>query len=263
MTDSEQQILAKLSNMEEALKLLLVNDVLQDAESLTNQVMQSDTVENQQNLRKIIDLQQEVSADEKKILDLQKQIKTLKSRIDTLQQLTESKDRTIQAKEERITNLQANIEEIHHAHAMKLQRVWKRFLDGNVYHIVPEIAQDGCLRCINDSSANGAGSHVSYFDSELRNRFRIRFTSDVQFQIVETKSGKLLSISKESEVILWESCNEKCQFWSLEDAWNGTFRLISADDGNCMTVGNDQKIYLLPQNGEPSQKFRFLLCQRQ
>ncbi len=90
MTEAEQLILEKLSTMEEAIKLLLVNDVLKDAEKLAGQDLKHPVQQNSTS----------------KTEEMQKKVKTLNARIKTLQELSESKDRTIKAKEERIQLLQ-------------------------------------------------------------------------------------------------------------------------------------------------------------
>ncbi len=91
-------ILNKLNTMEEAMKMLLISDVLKDAENLT--ARPSDFSKQQEEYeQKITELQAECEK-------LQTQLETQKSRIKTLQELSDSKDKTIQSKEEQIQVLQ-------------------------------------------------------------------------------------------------------------------------------------------------------------
>ena len=123
MTDSEriQILLEKAGNIEEALKMILVNDVLTDAESLMqeNSVPMSEVSALQKEYQdEIANLQKALKEKEKKLKTLQSQLETQKktsethkARIQTLQQSIESKERTLKTKEERIQSLQRSVEE--------------------------------------------------------------------------------------------------------------------------------------------------------
>ena len=110
MTDSERKILAKLDTLEEAMKMLLVNDILKDAENLTGQNQVSVRWHELQS--KIDELQKLLKTKEDEISKLQSQIEAQKSRIKTLQELSDSKDRTIQTKEERIQIFQKTVQDL-------------------------------------------------------------------------------------------------------------------------------------------------------
>ena len=107
MTDSERKILAKLDTLEEAMKMLLVNDILKDAENLTGQNQVS--VRQHELQSKIDELQKRLKEKETEISKLLSQLETQKGRIKTLQDMSGSKDRTIQTKEERIQILQQSV----------------------------------------------------------------------------------------------------------------------------------------------------------
>ena len=107
MTETEKLILNKLNTMEEALKMLLVNDVLKDAENLTGQNQVS--VRQHELQSKIDELQKRLKEKETEISKLLSQLETQKGRIKTLQDMSGSKDRTIQTKEERIQILQQSV----------------------------------------------------------------------------------------------------------------------------------------------------------
>ena len=102
MTDSDkiQLILEKASIMEEAMKLLLVNDVLIDAESLTEQDKKDELQQ------KIDELQKMMEEKDSEINRLQFQLETHKAKMKDLQQL---KDEVIQAKIQEIKILKYSV----------------------------------------------------------------------------------------------------------------------------------------------------------
>ena len=85
MTDSEkiQILLDRMAIVEEAMKMLLVNDVLKDANSFSTE-------------SELSKMQKEY---QQKIEELQKTLETQKNKIQTLQELADSRKRTIQTKD--------------------------------------------------------------------------------------------------------------------------------------------------------------------
>ena len=108
MTESEREILNKLGTLEETMKMLLVNDVLKDAENLMGQ---GKSPAPQGESQKIEELCKLIEEKDNKIADLKYQIESHKSRIKTLQLLSDKKDKTIQAKDERIQILQKTVQD--------------------------------------------------------------------------------------------------------------------------------------------------------
>ncbi len=107
INDKMNLMFDKLSVLEESMKIILVNDVLKDAERITDsETRQSRKDEELQDQVDILKMQLENSADT--ITRLQQQNEQYRRRIQTLQELVDSKDRTIQAKEKRIELLQGS-----------------------------------------------------------------------------------------------------------------------------------------------------------
>ena len=95
MTDSEkiQILLDRMAIVEEAMKMLLVNDVLKDANSFSTE-------------SELSKMQKEY---QQKIEELQKTLETQKNKIQTLQELADSRKRTIQTKDICIETLQQSV----------------------------------------------------------------------------------------------------------------------------------------------------------
>ena len=85
LQEQNKMILNKLSILEEAMKMLLVNDVLKDAENLMEQ---GKSPAPQGESKKIDELCELLEEKESKINDLKNQIETQKRRIKTLQLLS-------------------------------------------------------------------------------------------------------------------------------------------------------------------------------
>ncbi len=124
LQEQNKAILDKLNILEEAIKMLLVNDVLKDAENLTGQDKNSALQGELQ--QKIDELQKMLEAKNSEFNRLQSQLENQKSRIKTLQELSDSKDRTIQTKEEWIQILQKTVQDFNNQPLKNIELEKKR-----------------------------------------------------------------------------------------------------------------------------------------
>ncbi len=103
--DKVNQLTEKMSLVEEALKMLLINDVLNDADTFSEKTISISNPTNtlQQENDNLKQKQKKLESENSK---LRSQLESYQARIKTLQELSDSKERTLKAKEEYIQLLQ-------------------------------------------------------------------------------------------------------------------------------------------------------------
>lgn len=254
MTESERIIHDRLDTIEEALKILLVNDVIKDTETLAEQSkkrsVRKDTKKEKEYQQKIEELQGTLQSKDDKINTLQKQLKTKeervsslqnqletqKKRVQTLQQLSESKDRTIQIKEERIQVLQKQI--ANYEAATQNPEAYR--LIGKKWNIVSGTAQELVFDAY--ESVNGTPVRLNKRSTGLNQLFMIEHHSDNYFIIRNQGTGKVIDLNDgkiyiNGKIQLWDFNGTDAQLWKLEYIQNNSFLICSKlNEDYCLGV---------------------------
>ena len=166
-------------------------------------------------------------------------------------------------------NLQVRLENNEKSQMFKFEPISQKELnnfetktiDDGMYCIKTLVDNESVLDIYNQSRDNGANVEIWYNNSNLNQKFDIKYMNDGTYTICAVHSGKYLDVegaSKKSgaNVLQWEYNGNNNQRWIIKKVTSEKYNIISKDSGLYLTVDSGN-VCIKEQNYTNSQYFSF------